>query len=477
MANKILLIAMLLLGVYSASAQALVQRLVGHRYNLYASGTLQAVDSNTFTYSGSRGAVHLANTVFDTRNRWVLLVGTIKPDYRRTRTWDSNGLNTDMLEEYWTGTLFDNDSRNLYTYDANRNRLSDITQTWTGSSWDNQFKTDFTYNAANRKLSETLSGWNGSGWYIMYEFNYNYDANGFIAEELYREDMGSGLQNVYRYQYTNDVNGNVLIDLEQDWVLGAWVNFTRFNRTFASNNLEAETILQKWTSGAWVNESKLEYTYIPGTYNFITYTSYTWAGGIWDTASRQYFTYVSNKLVQDSNYLYTTGVPVEFAKTTYTHDANGNPDEVTFFEWNTATNVWDNKSRTDYDYNLDYNNQTRLLRYGWTGAAWQLDAETFYYYETYNAPLAVDETKNGVTLKAYPNPANNVLNIDFNTVNYADNTISIIDLSGREVLQQTASSAIGDHYLQLDVQTLAPGMYIAQLSHGNEISRVKFYKQ
>lgn len=458
----------------SYKTDALQQRLIGYRRNTYSNGNPLSVDSNTYTYSGTRGSVNAANVLYDVRQRWVLSAGNIVPDSRRSRTWNANGSNTLYLYEDYVSGNFENDTRTLYTYDANGNRISAVNQNWDGVSWDTASKTDFTYNANNQKLSETVSIWASGAWEALYRFSYAYDANGYIAEELYQEDAGNGLENASRVVYTNDAAGNALIELDQDWLGGTWVNDLQFTRIFNAQNQGVEVILQKWTAGAWANEDKLEYTYHSSGY-FLSHLEFSWNGTSWDSTSKEYFKYSGNDLIEDSTWIFNGGVPEKYARTTYTYDVNGNADVITFLEWN--NNSWQNAQRNSYDYNTSYNNIDRLFKEQWTGNLWQTTEENYYYYEEYNAPSAVITLADVTGIMVYPNPALSVLNIDYSSNTSAEVSVRLVNLNGQEVMRTTTLSSIGDNYLNLPITSLASGLYVIELSQNGQYSYRKFSKQ
>ncbi|MFK7932255.1 MAG: T9SS type A sorting domain-containing protein [Saprospiraceae bacterium] len=57
-----------------------------------------------------------------------------------------------------------------------------------------------------------------------------------------------------------------------------------------------------------------------------------------------------------------------------------------------------------------------------------------------------------------PNPAQNWLNISLQNIDSQENTLRLIDLTGKEILRQTTEQNV-----QLDVQNLARGMYLLQI--------------
>jgi hypothetical protein len=92
-----------------------------------------------------------------------------------------------------------------------------------------------------------------------------------------------------------------------------------------------------------------------------------------------------------------------------------------------------------------------------------------YYF---GAGLGVDELNAFHSVKLYPNPVLNVLNIEVETSDaYA---LEIYDLSGHKVLQKKGSSKS----IQIDISQLQAGMYMLRINSGNKsVLSQKFNKE
>jgi len=85
-------------------------------------------------------------------------------------------------------------------------------------------------------------------------------------------------------------------------------------------------------------------------------------------------------------------------------------------------------------------------------------------YFRINESLAINDlNKESISLQAYPNPANGVVNVDIANDGQVSGQLSILDELGR-VLQTTA---INSRQTQLDVSGLANGLYTVQFNSGN----------
>jgi hypothetical protein len=72
------------------------------------------------------------------------------------------------------------------------------------------------------------------------------------------------------------------------------------------------------------------------------------------------------------------------------------------------------------------------------------------------------------TLKVYPSPFNNILNIDFSLTEGATTIVQILDLTGKLVYTENANSFAGENKISIDLSALTPGFYFMVLNRGKE---------
>jgi len=102
--------------------------------------------------------------------------------------------------------------------------------------------------------------------------------------------------------------------------------------------------------------------------------------------------------------------------------------------------------------------------------------------------VALDEMEAGVAMAIendspanitglWPNPTRDVLNISIYLVGEQNITISVIDLSGKEVLVPTTSLfGSGGNLTTLNVDALAPGSYMVRINTANSTVTERFMK-
>lgn len=92
----------------------------------------------------------------------------------------------------------------------------------------------------------------------------------------------------------------------------------------------------------------------------------------------------------------------------------------------------------------------------------------------YFAIASVDDFSGLEDLSVYPNPATNVLHIDFNLNDGGDVVCNLLDATGKIVRNQTLNAVAGDNKLTMDVSNLAKGFYMLQVNttSGKAIQKV-----
>jgi hypothetical protein len=84
---------------------------------------------------------------------------------------------------------------------------------------------------------------------------------------------------------------------------------------------------------------------------------------------------------------------------------------------------------------------------------------------------------NGSTVSIYPNPTQDVLNIDLYTSKVQNTTVKVLDMSGRIVKQIQARSEVGMNKLSLSLGDIASGVYTVQILENNQLTHVSKVKK
>ncbi|MBN8566568.1 MAG: proprotein convertase P-domain-containing protein, partial [Flavobacteriales bacterium] len=80
-------------------------------------------------------------------------------------------------------------------------------------------------------------------------------------------------------------------------------------------------------------------------------------------------------------------------------------------------------------------------------------------------------------LSVWPNPANNIVNISFESDANDIVTIEMFDIQGRILKQQKADASIGNVSQSIDLNSLPVGVYVLKMTQGNKQFNSKIVKQ
>ena len=96
----------------------------------------------------------------------------------------------------------------------------------------------------------------------------------------------------------------------------------------------------------------------------------------------------------------------------------------------------------------------------------------------WHGDVGIRDLNAGVTtLNVYPNPANNVLNIDIETTEAENVTLTLCDILGKTLKTQHFSTTAQMSTCSIDVSDLAKGMYLLRVKTDKGITTKKFNKQ
>ncbi|RYE24774.1 MAG: T9SS type A sorting domain-containing protein [Sphingobacteriales bacterium] len=388
---------------------ATLYRLVGLPTYKYDGAQFKPSDSMGLSYSGIRGGLIIVNLEAliypsselplkpDVQGGYTYNTGTASWDKssQTISTYDTKQNLETATSQNWNGTAWVNTNKSLYAYDANNNNTQVITQNWNGTTFENNRRTTKTYDANNRLTENTEQTWDGSAW-----------AN---------------------------TNGNKTIF------------------TYTASGRPETKITQSWSSGAWKNDNKYFYNYTGNNIYPDDQVAQNWNGTTWDNVSKQIYTYASPGVLQTSvSQDWISGAWQNSGKSDLTTDANtGSITTVISATWDGS--AWKNSSKINYGFNSNnlvssYDGQSWNAGGFWEYAVGAIKQTV--YYEQYTNNVAGVDAQQG-TLKLYPNPVLNMLNIDMAWDNAEPFTVTVYDMQGRvvrhftEVATKNYSKTIG----------------------------------
>ena len=345
-------------------------------------------------------------------------------------------LSYDNVYGKWT-----NSSKEYYTYNSNNKLTEYFYQTWntTTNKFVNSYKDNYTYTNGN--LVEMIYyEWVSFQWVVYGKTVINYNSNNLPDTYLWYEWDGTQWFIYSRDTITYNANNKIIADLEEEWKYSQWVNSYRTLYTYNSNNKMISYKSADWDEfkNIWVeNGSKTEYD--------------------WDATG--------NKTRETEYYKFSDGSPNQY-KNEYTYDS--------FYLMSSFAHPFKDKTGFDYIYeDVPYINKVlgyNSFDYDQSTSSYELSSRTTYNYNSsITLGTKVPEIANE-KVNVYPNPTAHYLNIQ-NTSNNTIDKVIVTDMSGKTILQQNQNTT------QVDVQNLATGMYLLQVSSGNKKWQTNFLKQ
>lgn len=377
--------------------------------------------------------------------------------YRITYTYDVNGNVLTGLEELWQTNAWVNASRLTLTWDASGDMLTYLEESWSAGIWVNSYIINFTYDSNGNMLTQTSMHWTDS-WQNSYRYTWTYDSNGNMLTELDENGQGNTWVNSHRNTYTNDANGNRLTEVVEQWQSDSWANQYRETYTYDTNGNMLTELYEEWQSNSWVNSERFTYTY-DASGNMLTELDESWYYNNWNNNIKQNYTYDTNgNLLTLLMQFWMSGIWSDVNRSVYTYDSNGN--SVTGKNEIKQGDSW----IPDMGFMFIYS-QKKYIDY---------ISDSYRYEASFKSFLNGVEIKNsnpGIFSVA-PNPATDKIIIQAPVLT-SPCYLSILDLNGRELLQQV----LDQPSTRVDISMFAKGVYLIKLTVDGKVQVIKLVKR
>jgi hypothetical protein len=381
-------------------------RIIGYAHLKHNGTSFIPVDSTTYSYTFGRGGVLNQEEMDDNfvrfdesyTYRYDPLLGYVNR-YHRFQSFNSV-----------------NDAK-IYTY-----------QNWNteNNAWTDSARLLYTYSGTPAILVKTMFQiWYNHMWTDHVEYDNLYDNNGLRR-------MASL---IYRMYFNYDNNGNVIEREDSSYSLStfSWHKSQRLLFTYNITNNLSSYIVQQWTSGNWVNDEK--YEYVLNGASIAEIIVYNWDNNNWEFSGKDVFSY----------------------------DANQNKTSDEWQYWDEASSSFKSASREVWTYDsynqpLTYRSET----YEPSTSSWASTTDDFlyrYYYQAFNPASVPDVMDKDISLKLFPQPANNALTVEIGK-DMSNYTISVLDIYGKEIRHINAHSKSN----VIDVANLSSGIYFVRIN-------------
>ena len=346
-----------------------------------------------------------------------------------------------------------NSSKEEYAYNDRGNLILEAYYHWNSETeqWEGDDKYEYTYDENGNLILETDYEWNSDTvqWKVSDKYEYTYDErdNRILKAAYQWNSETEQWEGLFKYEYAYDEKGNLTLEIYYYWNSGTeqWERDYKYECAYGEwGNLILETYYQ-WNSETeqWEGFNKYEYAYDERG-NFILAASYYWN---WETEQWE-----------------------GYDKYEYAYDKNGNIVLRIEYNWNNINQQWQAKSKYVVAYDYNYSRENLLLPFGASiknklinviiyesedGITWEESGKEIYYYSDLES--AVPHIPIG-SIKLYPNPVANDLNIDLsNDIQQAE--FKLFDLQGRLLVTQNIGSD-----KKINLEKLAGGIYLYQIT-------------
>jgi hypothetical protein len=348
-----------------------------------------------------------------------------------------------------------------------------LTQQWSKKAWADDMKVDFTYDNLGNFTGIFLYSKVGATWALSQAIkeSFVFNKDGFITD-LYQIISVGGLDyTTVKEKFTLDNKGaitNALI-LYKDTATSTWVKYDSFSNI------------------TWLKfDPRMSIDYSSGGQTGILpvggpkHAGYT--ENKYDTATKSWSLGEKHTLMYNADSLpVSVLVQTENNKTweNYTSDTTTyypGGDTKTFLSryWSSG---WHNtgiskNNLNNYDGDNDIKESILQNIDPSTSATFKNYSKTTYQY-VHTSGIYEANTNNN-TVKLYPNPASDRLNILFAAQPGANYQITISDIAGKTI--QAMDYTCNDGAISMEVSSLKTGIYLLTLSNGQTINNYKFIK-
>jgi len=105
---------------------------------------------------------------------------------------------SEYLYQNWSGTAWENSSKDTYTFNTFGNVEEELSQTWDGAVWINDYLSTYSYNSNNLQSEYLGQTWDGAMWVNSVRGFYNYNSNNLVSEYIGQDWDGTVWLNSYR---------------------------------------------------------------------------------------------------------------------------------------------------------------------------------------------------------------------------------------------------------------------------------------
>ena len=389
--------------------------------------------------------------------------------------------------------------KETFDYNEKGNLNTQINYVWSkqNEKWINNYKWELTNNEFDQCTSFTFFWWDvkNTKWESDYKEDFNYNENGNITQITYfRQDPNANQWiNDYKEEFSYDIANNSIQHLYFIWnsEIKDWCNDYKIDYEYNNKNLVKSNYYDTDTAGNWINDYLIENLY--NDVNLITQTIYS----DWDTLNDEWkddflgeFNYDSllNLIQNIYKKADVSEVWVNESKEDFFYNDSNYLVQHIDYQWNSLTNQWANKTKKEYTYPYNTDQEHLVLPYFFyendgkpdidvlaSSVSYNGDSESetwlktekriLYFSDFDDVTISVSENDFN-QLKIYPNPVSEILHIE-SSYDFDNTVFELYNSSGNLVYKNANTQNI-------HVSQYPGGVYFLKiLKHGKKLTTTK----
>lgn len=419
------------------------------------------------------------------------------------RSYDTNGNNTIEAFYYrqgnnWTGSFY---GKFVWHFDDSGKKTWGQWYSWDEISekWDAApFNLEFVYDDGGKLISEVVSSDEYAIWVSLNKHNYDYDSNGNkISDVVYFwYDISKVWLELTKHEYAYNSDGDMISTVTSNARLWSfsdydWVLSLKDEYSYDKYRNQTKHINFNWDeeNDIW-RELEKEETEFDQNGNIVMYSNYCWdsVSNTWEGWPRELDlslvgTFIGKKPAKyeynfnDRGYktlnaeyfwdpVLSTWRGTDDGKIQWSYNSAGQLLEETKNNWNIDNADWERVWKSCYIYD-EVGDPLSLSRYAWNtiSSDWEPVIRFIYYYQS--SITSFRAIKNP-QIELFPNPTSGVIYITELT-QPAEARLYSIQGGLLKTVNQVESS--------IDISDLPAGIYILNLTSGNQVLRERIVKK
>lgn len=397
------------------------------------------------------------NKVDNTKSGYFnLLKSIVSPSYNIMFNYGSKVDEFNSTYLYSTSEVYTDFSDNTnnfkadYTYDTNQNLNRISLNIWRNNDWKLVCYEQYDQDNLGRRTNTMVSD-SENVFIVRAKGYYTYSQN--VGEYLQTINVGGNVfDTLYKLEYYYNTNNKIDSCIEKDYNNGEWGYAYKNHCIYDEVGVRTNIITYSFNQGQWINDSKYEWVFNHPTHNYDSNNTLYMENDI-RVMQRNYY-------LTDNSHNWT---PEAVSRFNISYDTSSNshypiyPNVSLFFEeWEEWFNIINSPYPISKDERWREDNNTGMLSY--------IETSNYNYEEVVLGINDIEKQKENILV--YPNPANDILNIEIQE-NFKPLQITLYNTLGKEVIRKNLTTS------QINISNLPQGLYLLKISSNGKIIKTE----